>query len=208
MFLSSSILFPCWSYLMAVWHDFLTHNRNRWKNDRLFTFQLNFVKFFLPVAWEEWGNEDSFYSIVQSKIEIIKRKQLLGLRIGYSFAIFMVFGSLFPPLALIAMIAIICRTLWEEKLTNVMILEGNKNYPENNWIIDYLEIECENIERNFYPVVRFILVLTCAMYGFLLFDICGDENGWSYGIIPAIIMVLFIPCCLYSAQRMVRRRLS
>eukprot|EP01040_Poterioochromonas_malhamensis_P005697 gene5697-6123_t len=97
--------------------------------------------------------------------EVEEEEQLLTLRISYTLAVMLVFGSLFPPLALISTIAIINITMLEEYLTKRMLdcSDLNTSDPDLNHsnYVEYLEEEC-----------------------FVLFDICGDLNGWSEGIIP------------------------
>eukprot|EP01040_Poterioochromonas_malhamensis_P010463 gene10463-11383_t len=151
----------------------------------------------LPLGWEE-DNEASLK--IRSKYFILHRKQRLTLRISYTFAVMFVFGSLFP-LALIAAIAIINISMLEEYLTKCVLDRSDLNTtnPDVNHsdYVEYLEEECKHIDWNFFKVLKLIVCLTCGLLGFVLFDICGDRNGWTGGIIPLVLMIVF-PFALYS----------
>eukprot|EP01040_Poterioochromonas_malhamensis_P003037 gene3037-3230_t len=166
---------------------------------------------FLPLGWGEVsGDQASFRR--QVKTNILHRKQLLTLRISYTFAVMFVFGSLFPPLALIAAIAIINITMLEEYLTKVMLTQAccqlnsdDESVSSFYDVKNYLEKECKDIEWNMFKVMKLIVYLTCGLLGFVLFDVCGDRNGWSEGMIPMVLMILF-PFILYPITALITKK--
>lgn len=62
--------------------------------------------------------------------------------------------------------------------------------------LDEVERECKDVEWNWFKVMKLIMYLTCGLCGFVLFDVCGDRNGWDEGLIPMVLMILF-PFVLY-----------
>eukprot|EP01040_Poterioochromonas_malhamensis_P020347 gene20347-24265_t len=112
---------------------------------------------------------------------VLHRKQLLTLRISYTFAVMFVFGSLFPPLALIAVIGIMNITMLEEYLMKRMFDQCSSSQSELNIesegsslshfppsssscsfdYMEYVEEECKDIDRNWFKVKKLIVYLTC-----------------------------------------------
>eukprot|EP01040_Poterioochromonas_malhamensis_P015022 gene15022-16734_t len=163
------------------------------------------AKRFLPLGWGGVAREeDKIEFRRRAKTKILHRKQLLTLRISYTFAVMFVFGSLFPPLALIATIAILNITMLEEYLTKTMLrqcCELRSEYEDDGDVsssdyLDEVERECKDVEWNWFKVMKLIMYLTCGLCGFVLFDVCGDFNGWREGMIPMVLMILF-PFVLY-----------
>ncbi len=194
MLLVSSVVLPCFTLTIIMLYE-----RRRRVNHSVNDLNLLFLRKFLPLGWEE--EEDQMNLKIKSRHLILHRKQLLTLRISYTLAVMLVFGSLFPPLALIAAIAIINITMLEEYLTKRMLDRSDLNTsdPDLNHsnYVEYLEEECKHIDWNLFKVIKLIVCLTCGLLGFVLFDICGDRNGWSEGIIPFVLMIV-IPFVLYS----------
>ncbi len=145
---------------------------------------------------------------------ILHRKQLLTLRINYTFAVMFVFGSLFPPLALIAVMAIINITILEDYLMkntlepsssqmNIEMEDSSLSSSSCSFdYMDYVEEECKDIDRNWFKMKKLIVWLTCALFGFVLFDVCGDRNGWREGVIPMVLMIVF-PLVFFAAVALI-----
>eukprot|EP01040_Poterioochromonas_malhamensis_P014319 gene14319-15839_t len=152
------------------------------------------VKSLLPLGW----GEETFTEETQIKIRtlIMHRKQLLTLRISYTLAVMFVFGTLFPPLALITTIAVINITLLEEYLTKRM---SDSHRREQGKYMSYLEEECKDIDKSLFKVMRLIVFVTCGLMGFLLFDVFGDGNGWRDGLIPMSLMIS-LPLLVYMVD--------
>ena len=102
---------------------------------------------------------------------IINRKQLLTLRVSYTLAVLFVFGSLFPPLAFIATIAVMSITWLEEYLTNRMLvgysLEGQCDVLSLEYAC-YVEEESKDIDHSVFKVIQLIVYITCWLFGFFV----------------------------------------
>eukprot|EP01040_Poterioochromonas_malhamensis_P013870 gene13870-15305_t len=159
---------------------------------------------FLPLGWDD-RNQSTFSEEVQTQLQglILHRKQLLTIRTSYTLAVLFVFGSLFPPLAMIATIAVINITALEEYLTKRMLGTSQPSQMMSDYAL-YLEEECKDIDRNVFKILRLIIFIMCGLSGFLLFDVCGDTNGWSNGIATMIVMVLFPSLVYWLISRMVK----
>ncbi len=196
MLIASSVLLPALTFIMTILYERLKERRSTSRCNEL---ALRVVKSFLPFGWG--GVErDQIEFRRRAQAMILHRKQLLTLRISYTSSVMFVFGSLFPPLALIATIAIINITMLEEYLTKAMLrqsclLSSDEDLSSSDYV-NYLEKECEDVERNVFKVMKLIVYLTCGLFGFVLFDVCGDRNGWSEGMVPMVLMILF-PFVLY-----------
>eukprot|EP01040_Poterioochromonas_malhamensis_P011290 gene11290-12299_t len=208
MLLASSVLLPALTFIMTLLYDRLKERQptNRWNQ-----VVLRAVKSFLPLGWGGVA-KGQFDFRRRAQAMILHRKQLLTLRISYTFSVMFVFGTLFPPLALIATIAIINLTILEEYLTKAMLkqsclLSSDEDVSSSDYM-NYLEKECEDVEWNVFKVMKLIVYLTCGLFGFVLFDVCGDRNGWSEGMVPMVLMILF-PFILYPiiAWRMQKKKL-
>ncbi len=208
MLLASSVLLPALTFIMTLLYDRLKERQptNRWNQ-----VVLRAVKSFLPLGWGGVA-KGQFDFRRRAQAMILHRKQLLTLRISYTFSVMFVFGTLFPPLALIATIAIINLTILEEYLTKAMLkqsclLSSDEDVSSSDYM-NYLEKECEDVEWNVFKVMKLIVYLTCGLCGFVLFDVCGDRNGWSEGMVPMVLMILF-PFILYPiiAWRMQKKKL-
>ncbi len=206
MLLWSSVLLPGIVFLLSNLFPTFEERENEGGLTRILRMT---AKSLLPIGWG-LVNEEELKS--RSKNLILHRKQLLTLRISYTFAVMFVFGSLFPPLAFIAVIAIINITMLEEYLTKRMleqISQPNRSLDAlsfDYW--EYVEEECQCIDWNWFKVKRLIICLTCWLLGFVLFDVCGDRNGWKEGMIPMVLMVLFPFAFFATMSFLMKNRLS
>lgn len=188
MFLWSGVILPFLILLIAKIHE-LFDEEEGWFYQKIY----HLSKAFLPMGWGE-QSQSGYSGDIDTRLRnlILHRKQLLTLRIGYTLSVLFVFGSLFPPLALIAMIAVVNTTTLEEYLTKKMLQQSSERRDYSA----YLEEECKDIDRSVFKVMRLILLMTCGLFGFLLFDVCGDKNGWNNGVIVMILMIV-LPLLVY-----------
>lgn len=206
MLLWSSILLPGIVFIMS---NLFPNFEEREHEGHLTRILRMTAKSLLPIGWGLINEEELKLRL---KNLILHRKQLLTLRISYTFAVMFVFGSLFPPLAFIAAIAIINITMLEEYLTKRMLQQISQ--PNNDLdalssdYLEYMEEECRDIDWNWFKVKRLIICLTCWLLGFVLFDVCGDRNGWKEGMIPMVLMIFFPFAFFATMSFWMKNRLS
>ncbi len=71
----------------------------------------------------------------------------------------------------------------------------------------YVEEECKDIDHSVFKVAKLIVSITCGLFGFILFDVCGDRNGWRNGLIVMLLMIVF-PLVVYRIFNFLRKRSS
>lgn len=161
------------------------------------------LKSLLPLGWKDLDpnlDAEKRYRIALSKV-LINRKQLLVIRISYTLGVMLVFGSVFPPLGLIAGISLLIVTVVEERYTLLMLTEARdlalkpNNDPNiesrEQWFEKYVKQECKDVNYVFTWIIYFVIILSSIMYGMIIFDSIGDEYGWRYGLIGGMLMIAF-----------------
>lgn len=221
MFLWSSVMLPLIVLCMVKINEIYESRPDIWYGATL----CKAARLFLPVGWGEHTESqmsESFHTRVRRLI--IHRKQLLTLRVSYTVAVLFVFGSLFPPLAVIATFAVISITVLEEYLTKKMLeqcsswnpisyhrtLESVPREASERMKSEYecyVEEECKDIDHSVFKVAKLIVSITWGLFGFILFDVCGDRNGWRNGLIVMLLMIVF-PLIVYRIFNFLRKRSS
>ncbi len=198
MFLWSSVALPLIVLCMVKVYETYQNRHDLWYG----TVLIKVALMFLPVGWGEHTESkmlETFYFRIRKLI--IHRKQLLTIRVSYTIAVLFVFGSLFPPLAVIATIAVMSITSLEEYLTKRMMKQciswRPKLFPRQtsermgSEYEFYVEEECKDIDHSVFKVTKLIVYITCGLFGFVLFDVCGDRSGWRSGSIVMFLMIGF-----------------
>jgi hypothetical protein len=107
------------------------------------------------------------------------------------FAILITFGALFPPLAVIACFSIYSFSLFEEIMIGRLLLETKKKGPQYEWYEKQINKECRDIERSNNETLWSILFVSSCLYGYILFDIVGDSEGWESALPFTLVMIVF-----------------
>jgi hypothetical protein len=112
-------------------------------------------------------------------------------------AIFVSFGVLFPPLMLIIALAI-CAITFFEQWSIGDILQRSKALGYN-WYWYKLSIELEGIDRVFPTTILPMMLMSCLLFSYLLFDTFGDVFGLNNSITLFVpIFLLLIPLILHT----------
>jgi hypothetical protein len=141
---------------------------------------------------------------------LINRKQLLVIRISYTLGVLVVFGSVFPPLAVIAGTGLMVVTCMDERVTAKVLenygslsqqpsVSGNPSIDEQRmhlWFYKYVNKECKDIDYVFPYVGKLIIGLSSLLYGAVIFDTYGDAAGWDKAIFPTIAIIIY-PLSVY-----------
>jgi hypothetical protein len=122
-------------------------------------------------------------------------------QITSSLAIIVIFGILFPPLAAVGFFAVIVSTYYEELLLGRLLAEIHKLDPlSQQRYLSILERDCSDISESLFLSLRTIIVLSCIVFAYLLFDIWGDENG-IVSAIPVVALMLILPISIIFVYR-------
>jgi hypothetical protein len=162
----------------------------------------------LPKSWKNLKDEKAY--LLTESSSFIQRKQLLIIRISYTLSVLIVFGSIFPILALFAFISLMNMTFLEERVTRKMIKQAesekvvtqfNIEMPSSlhshavSWYAKHISFECQHLDYSFPTIGRMIVMLASLMYGAIIFDTSGDEYGWRIGLV-CLFVFLVLPLAL------------
>jgi hypothetical protein len=117
-------------------------------------------------------------------------------------AILLVYGVVFPPLAVIAMISIYSITYFEEFTMSRLLVESKA--LKYTWYQEKILKECEYIAESWFDTLKTILPFASLLYAGIIFDTLGDRYGWTTSLGPAIF-VFTLPWCFYLFERIKTR---
>jgi hypothetical protein len=112
----------------------------------------------------------------------------------------MTFGTIFPPLAVTLLVAIICQSYYHQAvigrfLTHVVDL---KVYSHLDLLEDNLKVQ--PLLSTIQKCGWFLLYVSCGFYTLFLFDILGDSVGFDKAYWVLIVMPC-VPLCMHLAIR-------
>jgi hypothetical protein len=137
---------------------------------------------------------------LQSEVSSRPVYQRLSITIQLSsyFAIIVVFGMLFPPLAVLGSVSMLSMIFVEELLLGRVLYESSR--AGYDWYKQRLEDDCGNIRETILVSAQSTLFVSCCFFAFLLFDTWGDENGWKSAL--PIACCILVPCLLFRLYQM------
>jgi Leucine-rich repeat (LRR) protein len=112
-------------------------------------------------------------------------------------AIIIAFGTIFPPLAAIGCWTIVIITVQEELFIGRILKENDEAY-HYEWYLPQLERDCRGLSSSLKLSFPWILIFSCWLFGYIIFDTWGDESGWEEAL-PAILIMAVIPVLLVVA---------
>jgi Leucine-rich repeat (LRR) protein len=137
---------------------------------------------------------------VKSTQEIILFSKLrFTVQVNSYVTIFMTFGTLFPPLAVIGGFSVCVISYFEE--LSVGRLLTNSREAGYSWYEDQIEMECAGVEESSTLTMWSTLFLTCCLYAYIIFDTMGDTRGWMAALPLALVMIL-LPFIVFVIRRL------
>jgi Leucine-rich repeat (LRR) protein len=125
---------------------------------------------------------------------LLFNKLRLTVQINSYLAIAITFGSLFPPLALIAGISVIMLITFEELSLGKLLYEArNAGYT---WYEERIEKECAGIEESFTLTLWSTMIVSSCLFAYIIFDAVGDTEGWVNAL-PLTVLMVSVPILLY-----------
>ena len=114
----------------------------------------------------------------------------------------MCFGVLFPPLAVIAAISICSVTYFEELCIGWVLTETRRLGAGYEWYEEQIERECGGVEESSNLTIWSTLVVSCGLYGYMIFDTMGDESGWEAAL-PIALLMFSTPLMICFSKKLV-----
>lgn len=131
-----------------------------------------------------------------SNVNLIHIEKLVARIISY-FSILLSFGAIFPPLAIIATIALMLMTYSEQLLAGVLLREADIH--QILYYREKLNKEASDVTELFLSSVWLIMPCVSIMHCYVVFDTLGDAHD-SKPLIWVIFM-LFIPLTVWCVTR-------
>jgi Leucine-rich repeat (LRR) protein len=132
----------------------------------------------------------------------IYSKLSLTTQLSSYLAMVIVFGALFPPLAIIGCAAIFCMTHFEQLRIGRMLHESSQlGY---SWYKEQLEEDCKGIFHAVHLSFRTIHIIFCSYCAYLLFDTWGDQKGWLSAL-PITVLMATVPVMMLLLSLLFQR---
>jgi Leucine-rich repeat (LRR) protein len=196
-FILVGFLRPCYLLAVQCTHDYAVAGNVQ------NTHVLHCLGFLLPKIQKPLRPERDV-----TRSNIIYSKLSLTTQLSSYLAMVIVFGALFPPLAVVGCVAIFCMTYFEQLRIGRMLHESSQlGY---SWYKEQLEEDCKGIFQAVHLSFRTIHIIFCFYCAYLLFDTWGDQEGWLSAL-PITILMATVPVVmlLFSVlfQRIRNRKL-
>jgi Leucine-rich repeat (LRR) protein len=147
-------------------------------------------RYFLPTTLQNLQSEVSSRQVYQ--------KLSITIQLSSYFAIILVFGTLFPPLAVLGSVSVLSMIFVEVLLLGRVLYESSR--AGYDWYKQRLEDDCGNIRETILVSAQSTLFISCCFFAFLLFDTWGDKNGWRSAL--PIACCILVPCLLFRLYQM------
>jgi hypothetical protein len=128
--------------------------------------------------------------VLDDQMNLFPRIQVT-LQLTSYLAIIIAFGTLFPPLAAIGCWTVVIITLQEELFIGRILKENDEIY-HYEWYLPQLERDCRGLASSLRLSFSWILIFSCWLFGYIIFDTWGDESGWEEAL-PATLVMAVIP---------------
>ncbi len=145
----------------------------------------------------------SFFFRSGDKKKRLFSKLSVTVQINSYLTILMCFGALFPPLTLIAVMSIYIITYFEELWIGWLLTETRGLGLGYEWYEEQIERECEGVEESSNLTIWSTLMVSCCLYGYMIFDTMGDSTGWE-GALPMTLILMSMPVVCYGGFRVYR----
>jgi Leucine-rich repeat (LRR) protein len=152
--------------------------------------------------------EEKEKEVLAINISFFKKRQFLNrdyivLPILSEFTVFITFGTIFPPLAIVVCYSLYVMTLFTQLIIGRIVIISRVQKELNHFIYQMNE-ECRNFRRLFIQAIPSISILASFFWGFFLFDILGDEIG-SLKTLWILFVMGFAPIIIYFLESIIDR---
>jgi Leucine-rich repeat (LRR) protein len=103
------------------------------------------------------------------------------------FLILIIYGSVFPVLAIVGLISIYIRTKYEELLFGHYLLLAKKKPYSEHQILFKLNRDCSNMFSSCHYTFFMIFFISMFVFSFLIFDSFGRNTSVAVAMVPTIV---------------------
>jgi hypothetical protein len=154
-----------------------------------------FVNMLLPIRWKALTptppQDVNTFKLLQNDRLVVRFSSYLS--------ILLVYGVLFPPLAVVAVISIFSITYFEQFAISKLLMESK--VLGYTWYQDKILKECEYIAESWFDTLKIILPFASFSYAFVVFDTLGDKYGWKVAVGPSLF-VFSLPWWFFAFQKL------
>jgi hypothetical protein len=201
MFIIVSLLLPLMKILCKLWHSRLTAlSTSSAPSSAAVHLQTFLERFILPEYYKPLKAFPGRFS--DGTVPALFAKLQFAVSINSYLTIFVAFGALFPPLAIIACFSVYSLTYYEELSIGWLLIQSRKT--GYFWYEEQLEKECARIEKSSNLTIWSTLFVSCCLFGYIIFDTMGDTNGWKAAL-PMTVLMICLPIVLLLIVSFIRR---
>ena len=104
-----------------------------------------------------------------------------------------IYGAVFPPVALIGLVSIVTRTWFEEVMFGHLLEQSKKREHLKDEIERKLSTDCGELLESMDSLLYIVLPIPMIIYSYLVFDTFGQETAVAIGLIPGeLLLVLYV----------------
>jgi Leucine-rich repeat (LRR) protein len=161
------------------------------------SFALTLVKTFLPTNLQELPDYTNPNDVIDRKITLFNKIKFLTI-LSSSLVIMIVFGILFPPLALVGAISLILLSFYEEMVIGRILTEARKLKGSSSSLYyeRKLEEDCSGMNSSLKLALFPIIIVSCFFLAYILLDTWGDKDGWQAAL-PISILMATMPLIIF-----------
>ncbi len=140
--------------------------------------------------------------------QVLFKKERFILRLLSKLAVFLTFGVVFPPIAVVICVAFYSETFLQEIIMG-RFLSGIEDEELRTQFAEKLNKDCEgSLQMLVEPMIKLVVPFAAIFYAFFIFDIYGDQVGWRAALLPAALMASMpaIIWLCYKVYLFVQRR--
>eukprot|EP01031_Cornospumella_fuschlensis_P026415 gene26415-31918_t len=154
--------------------------------------------------WKEWLRctvpllyQPAHPSPVLSSSSKFLSKEKLTVRCVSQLAVLLVFGVIYPPLAVIGCVSIFLASYTEQYLIGSMVQEAD--WAGWLWYREKLSQDADGLQELFAMTCWLLVPFACLSFAFLLFDTMGYTDGWRSATLVSVMVAVVCPVCIYLA---------
>jgi Leucine-rich repeat (LRR) protein len=183
-FMFAEIIFPLTRITAKFVYDFFISN-NEGARGIIFTI----ITWILPTNLQVLPSSREDFEKKYEK-SVLFNKLKICTKVTSYLAILLVFGAIFPPLAIIGLISLITMTWYEEMVLGRILLEsGQLGY---DWYVTQLAKDSEDMSNSLRVSIGPIVVIASLFFAYLIFDTWSDSAGW-YSALPGTVLMASCP---------------
>ncbi|RYG68682.1 hypothetical protein EON64_04650, partial [archaeon] len=164
-------------------------------------------------AWKEWLRrtvpllyQPAHPSPVLSSSSKFLSKEKLTVRCVSHLAILLVFGAIYPPLAIIGCVSVFLASYTEQYLLGSMVQEAD--WAGWLWYREKLSQDAVGLQELFAMTCWLLVPFACVSFAFLLFDTLGYTDGWKNATVVSIMVAIVWPLLVYAVLLVIHPFLS